>query len=204
MDTSHLRRCVFHHQQLRLLCYPFPFLLPGTQRHQSTREGPSLSGCWTLASDLLAWASLGHRDVRSTESAFPENCWSTGRRQTPQLCPAPHVGVPSPSSSWSPPSEGGLAAGLLGTKRSRAISEGRPQCTSVHFRLLFQFKQLRLGLCLSSLHFSWCPTTVAKALRPVSDRRGWASSPAGFMLTTGAQERRAEPTGNDSRESRLF
>lgn len=26
-------------------------------------------------------------------------------------------------------------------------------------RLLFQLKQLRPGFCLSSLHFSWCPTT---------------------------------------------
>lgn len=65
---------------------------------------------------------------------------------------------------------------------------------SVHFRLLVQFKLLTLGFCHSSLHFSWCPTTVAKALRPVSGRRGWASSPAGFMLTTSAQGRRAEPT----------
>lgn len=70
--------------------------------------------------------------------------------------------------------------------------------------LLFQLKQLRLGFCLSSLHFSWCPTTVDKVPRPVSDKGGWASSPAGFMLTTGAQERHVEPTGNDSRESRLF
>ena len=120
-----------HHQQLRLLCYPFSSLLPGTQRQQSTQECPSLRGCWTLPSDLLAWASAGLRDVHSTESAFPENCWSTRHHHTLQPCPAPHVGVLSPSSSWSPPSEGGLVAGLLGTKRSRTISEVHPQCTPV-------------------------------------------------------------------------
>lgn len=107
-----------HHQQLWLLCYPFSSLLLGTQRQQSTQECPSLRSCWTLPSYLLAWASVGHRDVHSTESAFPENCWSTRRHHTLQPCPAPHVGVLSPSSSWSPPSEGGLVAGLLGTKRS--------------------------------------------------------------------------------------
>lgn len=120
-----------HHQQLWLLCYPFSSLLPGTQRQQSTQECPSLRGCWTLPSDLLAWASAGLRDVHSTESAFPENCWSTRHHHTLQPCPAPHVGVLSPSSSWSPPSEGGLVAGLLGTKRSRTISEVHPQCAPV-------------------------------------------------------------------------
>ena len=84
-------------------------------------------------------------------------------------------------------------AGLLGTKRSGAVSEGRPQRTSAHFRLLTQCKPLTLG----SVALARAPhgaRQVAKAPRPASDRRGWASSPAGFMLATNAQERRAEPT----------
>lgn len=97
-----------HHQQLRLLCYPFSSLLPGTQRQQSTQECPSLRGCWTLPSDLLAWASAGLRDVHSTESAFPENCWSTRHHHTLQPCPAPHVGVLSPHPGHHPQKVGSL------------------------------------------------------------------------------------------------
>lgn len=65
-----------------------------------------------------------------------------------------------------------FVAGLLGTNAA-VISEVHPQCAPVS---LFQLKQLRLGSIFSSLHL--VPNNEVP--RSVSDKGGWASSPAGL------------------------